>query len=484
MTTKAFFDNRYADFSEEKRNQYMDRNGRFVNAKTRKWIKHQLDTHLQNLDAWLERCNQPTTVDYTVYSGCAGFALLYLNICNSPICYSRLLLQKSMSVLEAQVAALSGQNFSFLTGDCGPLAVASVLYMRHGERTKAIKYMEQMKQYASLVCDTSKGELTDDLCTGRAGYLFSLLFVYTNVEWQPVITTDLIRKVLEAIVRSGQDRANRTVGMNSAGLCFSSNDSPTDPFIGALYGQAGVLHTLLIACKSCAFEDLDQILKTALLFLLNKHPNSKFYPLTLGVAVPPTPTLQVPHSNASLTSGVTPNIPPDSTVNTPKSSSLSTSNKPLVPTGNVSPQVQAPPTPVGPPISTDDLTQWCHGASGLCMLFCTASVYFKYDRGTSETFLKEATICGELIWERGLSVKGYGLCHGAAGSAYAMLRLYQVTRKDVYLHRSFQFAEHCADYTKHNLKKVIDYTSLFEGKTANQSIIPWYDSEYVFHSQA
>ena len=39
------------------------------------------------------------------------------------------------------------------------------------------------------------------------------------------------------------------------------------------------------------------------------------------------------------------------------------------------------------------------------------------------------------IWRRGLLLKGNGLCHGVAGSGYALLSLYKHTRDPVHLER-------------------------------------------------
>ena len=56
---------------------------------------------------------------------------------------------------------------------------------------------------------------------------------------------------------------------------------------------------------------------------------------------------------------------------------------------------------------------------------------FKEDK-----YLKEAVDCGEVIWQRGLLRKGYGICHGTAGNGYALLSLYRTTREKKYLHRA------------------------------------------------
>ena len=53
-----------------------------------------------------------------------------------------------------------------------------------------------------------------------------------------------------------------------------------------------------------------------------------------------------------------------------------------------------------------------------------------------DKYLDAALGCGDVIWERGLLKKGYGLCHGVAGNAYAFLALYRVTGDAKHLARA------------------------------------------------
>ena len=53
-------------------------------------------------------------------------------------------------------------------------------------------------------------------------------------------------------------------------------------------------------------------------------------------------------------------------------------------------------------------------------------------------YLEEAKKCGEAIWSRGLLKKGYGICHGTAGNAYAFLELFNVTNNQMYLYRAWK----------------------------------------------
>ncbi|CAF0937397.1 unnamed protein product [Rotaria sordida] len=108
---------------------------------------------------------------------------------------------------------------------------------------------------------------------------------------------------------------------------------------------------------------------------------------------------------------------------------------------------------------SDKLVQWCHGAPGFVYLFNRA-----YEITGNSSYIQRASSAGDVIWERGLLTKGYGLCHGIAGNGYALLDLYRVTQDPKWLHRAIKFAEFCLDYGKHNLARTPDHPfSLFEG---------------------
>ncbi|MEQ2199091.1 Glutathione S-transferase lancl1, partial [Xenoophorus captivus] len=80
-----------------------------------------------------------------------------------------------------------------------------------------------------------------------------------------------------------------------------------------------------------------------------------------------------------------------------------------------------------------------------------------------EKYLKEAVDCAEVIWQRGLLRKGYGICHGTAGNGYAFLTLYKFTQEKKYLYRACKFAEWCLDYGTHGCRIPDRPYSLFEG---------------------
>ncbi|XP_041823702.1 lanC-like protein 2 [Melanotaenia boesemani] len=107
---------------------------------------------------------------------------------------------------------------------------------------------------------------------------------------------------------------------------------------------------------------------------------------------------------------------------------------------------------------SDRLVHWCHGAPGVVHMLIMAHKVFK-----EEKYLKEAVECSEVIWQRGLLRKGYGICHGTAGNGYAFLALYKLTQEKKYLYRACKFAEWCLDYGTHGCRIPDRPYSLFEG---------------------
>lgn len=108
--------------------------------------------------------------------------------------------------------------------------------------------------------------------------------------------------------------------------------------------------------------------------------------------------------------------------------------------------------------SRDNLVHWCHGSPGVIYMLIQAYKIFK-----DENYLKDAADCCDVIWQRGLLKKGYGLCHGPAGNAYAFLAMFNLTQDKKYLYRACKFAEWCLDYGKHGCRTPDSPFSLFEG---------------------
>ncbi|XP_041423508.1 lanC-like protein 2 isoform X2 [Xenopus laevis] len=102
--------------------------------------------------------------------------------------------------------------------------------------------------------------------------------------------------------------------------------------------------------------------------------------------------------------------------------------------------------------------QYVGAAHGLAGIYYMLMQVFKEDK-----YLKDAMECSDVIWQRGLLRKGYGICHGTSGNGYAFLLLYNHTQDKKYLYRACKFAEWCLEYGKHGCRIPDRPYSLFEG---------------------
>jgi hypothetical protein len=80
--------------------------------------------------------------------------------------------------------------------------------------------------------------------------------------------------------------------------------------------------------------------------------------------------------------------------------------------------------------------QWCHGAPGVV---ASAAPYLD----------EQLLLAGaELTWRAGPLRKGPGLCHGTAGSGYALLKTFERTGDELWLERARAFAVHALEQAK------------------------------------
>jgi len=77
---------------------------------------------------------------------------------------------------------------------------------------------------------------------------------------------------------------------------------------------------------------------------------------------------------------------------------------------------------------------WCHGAPGGIPLLLEAYLTFK-----NPDYLEAALKSGKNVWRNGLIKKGFGLCHGICGNAYALMSLYMATGDIAWKQRAQMF---------------------------------------------
>ena len=85
--------------------------------------------------------------------------------------------------------------------------------------------------------------------------------------------------------------------------------------------------------------------------------------------------------------------------------------------------------------SQDKLVHFCNGGSGAVSMLIKAFEMFQDPK-----YIEAALNCGEAIWNRGLVLKGPGLCHGITGNIYPFLALAEFTKNLKWKMRAYQFA--------------------------------------------
>ncbi|KAJ6594318.1 hypothetical protein B0H19DRAFT_1094993, partial [Mycena capillaripes] len=73
---------------------------------------------------------------------------------------------------------------------------------------------------------------------------------------------------------------------------------------------------------------------------------------------------------------------------------------------------------------TNELVQWCHGASGILLLLSTATTASAGP--LLDKVMASAQAGASLVYRHGLMFKSVGLCHGVGGSVFALLALLDV----------------------------------------------------------
>ncbi|XP_055713050.1 lanC-like protein 3 homolog [Phlebotomus papatasi] len=116
------------------------------------------------------------------------------------------------------------------------------------------------------------------------------------------------------------------------------------------------------------------------------------------------------------------------------------------------------------PITLDNtrekrLVHWCHGAPGAVYLLAKSYLVFK-----DEKYLRACKLAADLVWRKGLLLKGPGICHGVAGNGYVFLLLHQLTQDPKYLYRAIKFMEFLSDPEfRQNARTPDRPFSLYEG---------------------
>ncbi|KAK6621444.1 hypothetical protein RUM44_001251 [Polyplax serrata] len=395
---KRHFDNPFPEFVPHKENHLVDLQTKKIHSNFLEKLKSTSHKLMEILEQHLPSGRK----DGSVYTGTAGVALLYLMLHernNNPS-----YLESAADLIEKSLARLKNKDVSFICGDAGPLAIASVVFYKQNkvERSKECvsRLLGLMPRVASL-----ESNLPDELLYGRV--VTSVISSGRNLSKRENISVPLmyewyeeyylggahgiagilylVLQIVDVVIRRGQALAREE--KTPAPLMFEWHNKK---YLGGAHGVAGIMFVLMQAKQYLTQEQI-QLVRPTVDFLLGIRYSSGNFPSSLG-------------SN------------------------------------------------------TDRLVHWCHGAPGSVQMLCAAYQIFG-----DQKYLTAAEVCGDVVWERGLLRKGYGICHGVAGNAYTFLILYQTTRDIKHLYRACKFAEWCTTYNQYQERIPDRPYSLFEG---------------------
>ncbi|NWT27343.1 LANC2 protein, partial [Cardinalis cardinalis] len=108
----------------------------------------------------------------------SGIALLYLQLYR--VMKNQSHLQRSLDYVKRILRNLNGRRVTFLCGDAGPLAVGAVVYHKLKNSSESQDCVAKLLQLQRTVISTDS-ELPDELLYGRAGYLYALLYLNTEI---------------------------------------------------------------------------------------------------------------------------------------------------------------------------------------------------------------------------------------------------------------------------------------------------------------
>ncbi|XP_063620347.1 lanC-like protein 2 isoform X2 [Cydia splendana] len=335
MAPKGTFENNFEDYSEGTAITVLNGTQDAISSKLQRKLQKYTDAKLHYLTTELA---SDIFYDNTVYTGSAGLALYYFmsSLNKKDTCTENL----RSALLYININNLKGHRISFLCGDAGPLALATVISYKLGrDNTDLPDYKTLVQRLVSLM--SLLNDSPDELLYGKSGYLYALLFVYKYIDERSIFPLHYIEKAQAHI---------------------SANDMQT-------------------------------LIKPTLDWLITQKFPSGNFPSSLKSA------------------------------------------------------------------SGDRFVQWCHGAPGFVPLLILAYQIFGDDK-----YMKTALQCGNVVWERGLSTKGYSICHGVSGNAYTFIQLYQATKEPIHLYRACCFTEWCClERSGTELMPPERPASLFEG---------------------
>ncbi|XP_022128595.2 lanC-like protein 3 [Pieris rapae] len=183
----------------------------------------------------------PRTVDGGLYVGTTGVSYMFYYLSRNPLLSDKKVyfLEKSLEYLQPALETSAGDKTSFLLGDAGSYALATIIKKETGDDL----FKEYLKKYKSLFSlYLSQNFLKcggDEFFVGRAGYLAGALWISRELKI-PVFTNNELYKICNVMVASGKEYSK-----NHKSPCPLMYHYYNTQYLGAAHGISFILQMLL-----------------------------------------------------------------------------------------------------------------------------------------------------------------------------------------------------------------------------------------------
>lgn len=316
-------------------------------------------------------------------------------------------------------------RISFYFGNVGVYTLGALLFARLKDKKNFNFCVERVLETKKIIMKSSISSHYDELLYGLAGYLYCLLQLQREFQAKPADFQVNLENYVMDLVEELLDRGIRNFDKElSLEKLISSKKFPENfhlvytfhekAYLGAAHGFFGVLNTLYSAyiLNQSYFESFNKDFTAV--FLDSLAISLSFY---LGL---------------QLDSG-----------NFPTSFAR---------------------------LKKDELVQFCHGSPGAVSPLILARKIHGNNAKLAENIGLALEKACENIWKYGILKKGYGLCHGISGNAYAFLNVFNETKHEKWLYRALKFAILRNDL---DLMKIIEEFEFADRYVAGKSDNPY-----------
>ncbi|GAB6032476.1 Glutathione S-transferase lancl1, variant 2 [Chamberlinius hualienensis] len=267
-----YFENTYADYGPGVDFVEYNEDTNEIHPKWKEKLEKYIHHQLQVIGRYGERDSRN---DFSVYTGLSGIGLLYLFISERLGDKYTDYLKKAKALNVICVDSLRGHHrLSFICGYAGVLAIGSVIYHKEGLHKKRDELLEKLVRLHEHVID---GDCEDEILYGRAGYLYSLLYVRLYIKEDNLHVQSTIKLVIQAIINSGKKLSKKEKW--KCPLMYSWHDKH---YMGAAHGISGILYMLLQVSDILTEDEKRNLIKPTVDYLISLKFPSGNYPSSYG----------------------------------------------------------------------------------------------------------------------------------------------------------------------------------------------------------